>query len=445
MATYCIGDLHGRYDLFVKMLEKIKFDPKVDHMYFLGDVLGGNDSGISILEYIMDNPNSNTLILGNHENNVLGNRNCYSFVFSNERIMFAMKKIAESYLSVFKEIRCLFFDLAFKKTQKQVLSTPEIKRWIKQGDSKRRSIFVDNLFELLEAIEYDEEKYKRIFFLFRSLENKRIKKTTIELLKMDIGKFNIIVDYLSNCSKKVSIVINERNFTLLHTIHDLIEKVPTKIHFPHADTNDAYYVFGHVPTPLIYKESMGWDLKTDNYPYNNRFVFDYRKILAYIDTENNRYYNLDTGSNPISALRLDDLSQYYIGCPSSRSDWKVPDDKFDVKNGYEIVNNAIFHCMNEKNTFGDYIEFSEGMSEKYSIVTIKENCYEYLIGVCKRKKKIFYIRVDWFDRHYCFEIANWYNGQTEKEIIEKVHNDFLNQRKSSVLKAQNDYLHGKIQ
>ena len=37
-AIYVISDIHGEYDLFMKMLEKIKFQD-TDTLYILGDIL----------------------------------------------------------------------------------------------------------------------------------------------------------------------------------------------------------------------------------------------------------------------------------------------------------------------------------------------------------------------------------------------------------------------
>lgn len=55
MSTYCIGDLHGRYDLFMMLLEKIQFNPVCDHVYILGDVIDGDGKeGIKIIEYMMN-------------------------------------------------------------------------------------------------------------------------------------------------------------------------------------------------------------------------------------------------------------------------------------------------------------------------------------------------------------------------------------------------------
>ena len=53
MAVYCIGDLHGRYDLFTQLLKKIEFNPCEDKLYLLGDVIDRAYGGIKILDYIM--------------------------------------------------------------------------------------------------------------------------------------------------------------------------------------------------------------------------------------------------------------------------------------------------------------------------------------------------------------------------------------------------------
>ena len=38
MSIYCIGDLHGRFDLFSMILEKIKFDHKKDTLYLSEEI-----------------------------------------------------------------------------------------------------------------------------------------------------------------------------------------------------------------------------------------------------------------------------------------------------------------------------------------------------------------------------------------------------------------------
>ena len=62
---YCMSDIHGEYDRFLTMLEKINFS-ECDVLYVLGDVVDRKPNGIDILLDIMSRPNVH-MILGNHE------------------------------------------------------------------------------------------------------------------------------------------------------------------------------------------------------------------------------------------------------------------------------------------------------------------------------------------------------------------------------------------
>ena len=62
---YAMSDLHGCYDLYIKMLEKINFSEK-DTLYILGDVIDRGDGGIKILLDMMGRKNIIPL-LGNHD------------------------------------------------------------------------------------------------------------------------------------------------------------------------------------------------------------------------------------------------------------------------------------------------------------------------------------------------------------------------------------------
>lgn len=62
---YCISDIHGEYDKFIKMLELISLTDD-DKLYILGDVLDRGKHPIKTLLKIMELPNAE-LIIGNHE------------------------------------------------------------------------------------------------------------------------------------------------------------------------------------------------------------------------------------------------------------------------------------------------------------------------------------------------------------------------------------------
>lgn len=65
MATYIMSDIHGQFDRFHRILNKIDFKEE-DHVYILGDVIDRGRYGIDILQYIMKDQRF-TLLLGNHE------------------------------------------------------------------------------------------------------------------------------------------------------------------------------------------------------------------------------------------------------------------------------------------------------------------------------------------------------------------------------------------
>ncbi|MCH5192141.1 MAG: serine/threonine protein phosphatase [Oscillospiraceae bacterium] len=67
---YAISDLHGSYEKYVKMLEKINLGVD-DTLYVLGDVIDRESGGIDILLDMMQRPNIKPII-GNHESLALG-------------------------------------------------------------------------------------------------------------------------------------------------------------------------------------------------------------------------------------------------------------------------------------------------------------------------------------------------------------------------------------
>jgi len=65
MATYVTSDIHGEYDLFIRLLEKIQLKDD-DTLYVLGDVVDRGPHPIKILLKLMEMPNVLCLV-GNHE------------------------------------------------------------------------------------------------------------------------------------------------------------------------------------------------------------------------------------------------------------------------------------------------------------------------------------------------------------------------------------------
>lgn len=75
MSAYVFGDLHGCFDEFIKLLEKVNFNPKLDNLVLTGDLIGRGPKPLETLEYLLNlkktNPNSLHAVLGNHDLNFL--------------------------------------------------------------------------------------------------------------------------------------------------------------------------------------------------------------------------------------------------------------------------------------------------------------------------------------------------------------------------------------
>lgn len=65
MATYVTSDIHGEYDLFIRLLEKIQLKDD-DTLYVLGDMVDRGPHPIKTLLKLMEMPNVLCLV-GNHE------------------------------------------------------------------------------------------------------------------------------------------------------------------------------------------------------------------------------------------------------------------------------------------------------------------------------------------------------------------------------------------
>lgn len=67
MTTYVIGDTQGCFVELTKLLEKIRFDPNKDRLWFTGDLVNRGPSSLSILRYIRELGSSVVVVQGNHD------------------------------------------------------------------------------------------------------------------------------------------------------------------------------------------------------------------------------------------------------------------------------------------------------------------------------------------------------------------------------------------
>ena len=67
MATYAIGDIQGCYESLQCLLEKIAFNPEVDTLWLVGDLINRGPDSLATLRFLYSIRNSIEFVLGNHD------------------------------------------------------------------------------------------------------------------------------------------------------------------------------------------------------------------------------------------------------------------------------------------------------------------------------------------------------------------------------------------
>ncbi len=65
MSTYFISDIHGEYDLFMRLLDKVHFDT-TDLLYVGGDMVDKGEQSVAVVRFVRTTPNVQS-IAGNHD------------------------------------------------------------------------------------------------------------------------------------------------------------------------------------------------------------------------------------------------------------------------------------------------------------------------------------------------------------------------------------------